>query len=290
MTRLPILLAGLAAALAVSACRGSAAPTATPAPLGTATIAATAELPTSAPTAEQPTSAPATEQSTSAPTETTVAATVTSLPVTPSNTPAATPDPNEALGDVIYQDNLDGTGGWFWTFSDDVATIGVVDGKLKGVMKTANAGWRFTISPDTLQFSSQQVRLAAHIVTCGDNDEYGLMFRVKSEADKPDFYDGYLFKLRCGGAARLELVQGSQTTALVDWTTSPAIKTGPGADNNLLVWAAGGDFRFYVNDQYMFSAQDSTLTTGFYGIYLYDRTAGGLTVNYDSLVAKAVNK
>jgi len=40
--------------------------------------------------------------------------------------------------------------GWFWTFSDEVATFGMVDGTLKGVMKVANSGWRFTISPDTL--------------------------------------------------------------------------------------------------------------------------------------------
>ena len=57
---------------------------------------------------------------------------------------------------MVYQDKLDGNGGWFWTFDDDVANFGVVDGKLKGVMKKANSGWRFTISQDTVRLGSQR--------------------------------------------------------------------------------------------------------------------------------------
>jgi hypothetical protein len=134
------------------------------------------------------------------------------------------------------------------------------------------------------------VRVNAHTVACGDNDEYGLMFQVQTETDKPELYDAYLFKLRCSGAARVDLVQGTTSTPLVDWTPSAAIKTGAGADNSLLVWAAGGEYRFYVNDQYLFTAHDTTLGAGFYGMYLYDRTAGGLTVLFDSLVAREIGQ
>jgi hypothetical protein len=281
----------LATALGLTAClaRSQPTPTATPQPLFTATAAgaaATATLAAPATAAASDTAAP-----TVAPSSTTALASDTPAPVAATATPAAspTPDPNEAVGDVVYQDKLDGKGGWFWTFSDDVANFGVVNGKLKGVMKAANSGWRFTISPDTVQLGSQQVSLTAHSVSCGPNDEYGLMLRVKPDASNSGF-DGYLFRLRCSGAASFDLVTGIKLTTIVDWTASPAIKAGAPADNTLLIWAAAGDFRFYVNDQYLFSAQDSTLTAGFYGIYVYDRTAGGETVNFDTLVAKAVKK
>ncbi len=281
----------LASALALSGCQGRspAAATATPQPLLTATqpaAAATATLAAPATAVPSDTAAPAPTA-----TSTAVPPTATASPVPATATPAvtATPDPNEAVGDVAYQDKLDGKGGWFWTFADDVATFGVVDGKLKGVMQKANAGWRFTISPDTVQLGSQQVRLNAHTTSCGENDEYGLMLRVKADATNSVF-SGYLFKLRCAGAASFQVISGTQTSTLVDWTPSPAIKTGAGADNTLMVWAAGSDFRFYANDQYLFSASDATLASGFYGIYLYDRTAGGETVNFDSLVARKVNK
>jgi hypothetical protein len=55
-----------------------------------------------------------------------------------------------------------------------------------------------------------------------------------------------------------------------------------------MVWMRGGEFRFYVNDEYLFSAQDTTLTEGFFGLYLYDRTAGGMTVYFEDLVARGV--
>ena len=260
-------------ALALSACLGRSQPT------PTATLAAPA---TAAPSA--------TAALTQAPTDMAIPASATALAIATA-TPAAspTPDPNEAIGAVVYQDKLDGKSGWFWTFSDDVAAFGVVDGKLKGVMKAANSGWKFVGGPTTIQLGSQQVLLNAHTESCGPNDEYGLMFRVKSE-EGDLLYDGYLFKLRCSGAASLDVITGTNRKAIVDWTPSPAIKTGAAADNTLLVWAAGSEFRFYANGQYLFSASDSTLSAGFYGIYLYDRTAGGETVSFDTLAAKAVAK
>jgi hypothetical protein len=277
-------------ALGLSACLGRSQPTATatPLPLFTATepgVAATATLAAPATAAPGETAGP-----TQAPTDTAIAASATPL-VIATATPAAspTPDSNEAVGDVVYQDKLDGQSGWFWTFSDDVANFGVVDGKLKGVMKTANSGWKFVGGPTTIQLGSQQASLNAHIVNCGPNDEYGLMFRVKPE-ESDSLYDGYLFKLRCSGAASFDVITGTNRKAIVDWTPSPAIKTGAPADNTLLVWAAGSEFRFYANGQFLFSASDSALSAGFYGIYLNDRTAGGETVMFDTLMAKAVAK
>jgi len=96
--------------------------------------------------------------------------------------------------------------------------------------------------------------------------------------------------MRCGGAARLDRVQATETTILVDWTPSTAIQTGAGVTNNLMIWMAGSEFRFYVNDQYLFTAQDATFTEGFFGIYIYDRTAGGETVYFEDLIARAVNR
>ena len=302
MNRTPILIAAVALGLALSACLGGTPAVDTQAPQPTAAdtqaVPATTEAPpTTAPTSVLPTATQA--GPTEAPSQTAAPATATTTATTtaaatagPTNTTTpATPDPNQGVtGSVLFEDKLAGTSGWFWTFSDEVATFGVVDGTLKGVMKVANSGWRFTISPDTLRINRQQVQVHAHTVACGDNDEYGLMFQVKPETDKPELYDAYLFKLRCSGAARVDLVQGTQSTPLVDWTPSAAIKTGAGADNTLLVWASGGEYRFYVNDQYLFSANDTTLEAGFYGIYLYDRTAGGLTVTFDSLAARAISQ
>ena len=258
-------------------------PTAAPA---TDTAVAPAVTATVAPPATA-TSAPATETAT--PESATATPSPSPTPITaPTDAVPATPDPNEGVGDIVYQDPLDGSSTWFWTFTDDVATFGVADGMVRGIMSQPNSGWRFTISPTSLRQGDQQLTLTTHTVACGDNDEYGVMFRLAETADPVSPFDGYLFKLRCSGAARFDRIQGTTATTLVDWTPSSAIVTGAPADNTLTVWARGPEMRFYVNDQYLFSAQDATLTTGFYGLYLYDRSAGGLTVNFEDLIVRAV--
>ncbi len=293
--RFRLLVFALTLVALTTACFGT--PTAAPAPTeaaaGTATALAVAER----------SSTPALPTAPPLPTNTPLPPTATDTPAEPSATPSpigveasatpnapATPDPNEAVGDIVYQDPLDGTGTWFWTFADDVAVFGI-DGQrqqLKGTMLQAGKGWRFTVSPDTLRIGNQQVRVTAHPTACAENDEYGLMFRGSVDAEFN--YSMYLFTLRCSGAARFLLIRGTETTVLADWTPAPAATPGAPADNALMVWMAGGEFRFYVNDQYAFTAADSTLTDGFYGLYLSDRTAGGETVYFEDLIARAVNR
>ncbi len=304
LSRLRLLLIALLPLALATACI-SGPPTVPP---STALVQAAAETATalallkvtpatalpSAPPAGSPTGQPPADTAVPAVTATAAepSATPSPLPPAASATPAgpATPDPNEAVGDIIFQDALDGTGRWFWNYSDEVAVFGVdaERGQLKGTMLKTGAGWRFTSSDDTQSFGAQQVRVTTHTTACADNDEYGLIFWGRHDADY--HYDLYLFTLRCSGAARFAVIQDTQVTVLTDWTASPAIHTGAPADNTLMVWMAGGEFRFYVNDQYLFSAQDTTLTSGFYGLYLNDRTAGGATVFYEDLIARAVNR
>ena len=280
------------ALLALTAClnRPDALPTAKPVvPSDTPASAATstpAQAVTDAPAPATDTAAPeSTPTETSAPTAT-PSATPTVVAETPTPAATATPDPDQGVGEVAYQDPLDGTSAWFWGFSDDVATFGIADGRLRAVMSQANSGWRFSISPDTLRIGNQQVRVTARTVACGENDEYGIMFRGRVDAEGN--YTAYLFKVRCGGAARFELVAGTGLMTITDWTPAPALQTGAPAENTLMVWAAGSQFRFYANGQYLFSAEDSTLADGFYGLYVYDRTAGGMTVDFNDLVARSV--
>lgn len=302
--RLRLLTFALLPLTLATACLGSG-PTTPTVPVGTALAEAAAGtatalavgsgLPPATGTPVLPTAPPAASATLLPPTATLTAepsATPSPIAIAASATPAApaTPDPNEAVGDILYQDPLDGTSTWFWTFADDTAVFGIDAQRqqLKGTMLQAGKGWRFTVSPDTLRLGNQQVRVTTHTQACADNDEYGLMFRGSVDAEFN--YSMYLFSVRCSGAARFALIRGTETTVLTDWTPAPAAQLGAPADNTLMVWMAGGDFRFYLNDQYLFSAADTTLTEGFYGLYLYDRTAGGATVFYEDLIARAVNR
>jgi len=206
----------------------------------------------------------------------------------PLDTPTAvtTPDPNAGVGEVVYQETFDGSSGWDWTkFSNEAAKFSLAGGELGAVMTRPDLGYRSTMGPD-VKIGDQQLTVVARLHLCYAQDEYGVMFRFTLTA--ANNYNGYLFKLRCDGAARVELLRDEQFTVLVDWTPSPAIVPSAPAENQLMVWAAGDQFHFYVNERYLFSLKDSTYAAGFYGFYLRDRTSGGLTVSFDDLRAREV--
>ncbi len=276
MSRFRLTLGLALAGLALAACRAQTQPAAVPTqPIPTNTAVVSPTTPVIVPTVTPPpTNAPE-------PTAT--------LPPAPTTTPATppTPDPNEGVGDVTFKDNLDGTGGWYWTFEDDAASFRVsLEEKQLNATAKQSGTWRFTISPDTVKVGDQQIRVSAHTNVCADADEYALLFRGALAPE--GLYTFYAFKLRCDGAARLEILKGDDVTVIVDWTSSPAIKPGAGADNTMTVWAHKDQMRFYVNDQYLFSAQEAALAEGFYGFLLYDQTNGNMSVSWKGLEAKAV--
>jgi hypothetical protein len=259
--------------LFLSACQINAAQT--PAALPTAQISQATSLPPATLTAPAPALTPTTAAPSATPTP----------PITPTCAAPATPDPNLGVGGVIYEDRFDGASGWFWTFEDPAATFSVGDEQLNAVMTQANVGPRFTVRDD-LQIGDQQLRVTVRAHLCYERDEYGVMFRLST--DSRGRYNGYVFKLNCGGMARFELEQNQQATPLVEWTAAPAVVSGAPAENMLMVWMARDQFHFYINDKYLFSAADATYAAGGYGLYLRDRTNGGETVSFDDLIVKEV--
>lgn len=199
--------------------------------------------------------------------------------------PAATPDPERNVGDVIYSDPLDGTVSRAWEQRAETITFAIGGGQLNAVMSKANVGARWVLRPD-LTGGDQQTRVTARVNLCYDLDEYGLIFRGVRDNQRNDFY--YVFKLSCAGQARLELVKNFEVTVLADWKTSPAIAAGAPAENTLMVWAAGAQMHFFVNEHYVFSAQDDSYLQGGWGFYLRDRTTGGESISFLNLIARAV--
>lgn len=205
---------------------------------------------------------------------------------TASPPPAApTPDPNLGVGASVYEDRFDGLR-WAWTYQDEIVQFSLGAGQLNAVMAQPEAFWRIASGPDFARAGDQQVSVSVRTNLCYERDEYGLLFRNTAGADGK--FNGYLFKLTCGGLARVEALSGSVSTVLLDWTAASAIVPGAPADNTLLVWAAGNQMHFYVNGRYLASASDSAYSEGTVGLYLRDRTNGGLSVSFADLAVKAV--
>ena len=298
-----LLLAGCGPLVMTSVTSSPAAPgPATAAPLATgAPTLASEPGPASvaiAPAAvETPSPAEAAPPTAGAPTQMAAAAplTATVTPTPPRNpnvvvtlppTELPTPDPEQGVGAVIYDDEFAGKNSWAWPYAeDDVAAFSLGGNRLNAVMKVGNvAGGRIVGGAPTMQIGDQQLQVTSLTNLCYPKDEYGVLFRANTLAT-----DGYLFKLSCEGKARVEVLHSLRPAVLADWTASPAIIPGAPAENTLLVWAAGDQLRFFVNGRHLFSVVDQTFVLGTYGFYVLDRTSGGASVSFSHLVVKAVS-
>jgi hypothetical protein len=255
-------------------------------------------------TAEPPTPTPPAATATPVPPTVTpvIPATLTPLPPTPTLPPpptatgtpgtpsaAATPDPNLGVGNLLWEEAFDGASGWNWTFSDEAATFSLAEGSaggaLNAVMKRNDLGWRIAGGPD-VRAGDQQITLTVRANLCYANDEFGVFFR--GQLDARGRFNGYVFKINCAGQARIERLLDNGQTVLLEWTPVAALQTGAPSENTLLVWAAQDQFNVYANGRFAGNATDKTFREGVFGLFLRDRTNGGLSVSYTRLIVREV--
>ncbi len=223
---------------------------------------------TNIPPTEEPT-----ETLTALPTETGTPTETQTPEFTPTQPAPVTPDPNEGLGDIRIDEQFDGSSGWGWSYVEDgVVTFRIDSGGVLAAFEDSNQGWRISLGPDTFSAGDQRVQLTVQALACGDQDEWGLLYRGEFTEDSK--INGYIFKINCAGQVRVERLLENQSSVLLGWIPVKSVETGSGDENTLMIWAVGDEMRFYVNDIYIETVIDSTYESGEYGIFAQDRTNG----------------
>ena len=156
-----------------------------------------------------------------------------------------------------------------------------------------NGVYEMTISDETFDdqfwaaggrnFSDGSFEIEATPIEGALDNGYGLIIRVNRESD-----EFYIFKISSDGYVFIGLCTKncSNQQALVDrdWFESQAIKTGFETTNVLRIEAMGPDMIFFVNDQEVGRAFDSTLENGDVGIFGETFAPGGLKVVFDNFI------
>jgi hypothetical protein len=94
-----------------------------------------------------------------------------------------------------------------------------------------------------------------------DFNGYGLVYRAQDGAHY------YAFAVGADGYYSVLRVEGDEETPLVDWQQFPHVRRGRQA-NRLRVNCAGPTCRFYINDEYATTVEDSTWLTGDVGLWV----------------------
>lgn len=196
----------------------------------------------------------------------------------PQAAPTSTTDPAHLpAGDVLFEYTFDAAGNW-GVGEDDASRIAVSGGVLTIAIKRSDwTTWTFA----GRQAADFYAEASTEVAACGQDDSYGMIFRVVN-AD-----NFYLFGLACDARYRVRHRQDGEWNVLTDWTPSTAIQAGPGAHNLLAVRAMGDEFQFFANGEFLGGAVDSSFAEGKFGLFAQSGLAAGVSVNFDNLQVRA---
>lgn len=241
-------------AFAISACAPAAA-------LATPTISATAIL--------SPTATIDWFPATAIPTE---------MPTQP---PIPTVDMRPDLGELILEDNFSSPSPWPNTATNNTR-VSVANNRLNLYSDISGA---LLLAPRNAPVVNDfYVELIANTSLCDSNDEYGLMLRVTSSGDH------YRFTLSCDGRAKVERVLNGAVSVPLEWQAFQVIPAVAPSIVRLSVWASGSEMRFFVNDAWLFSTNDTVLYSGRVGAFIRARGEGPLSVSFSDLMLYALEE
>ncbi len=212
----------------------------------------------------------------------TLTITATTVWFPPTDTPTAMPariiqptvDEKPSVEDELLADDFTNPAQWS-TGQTAAGSVAFGDKELTLAVSQPK-GALFSLSKAPLP-ENYYLEITVDLSLCKGGDAYGLLLRASSPANY------YRYAISCTGQLRLERVKNSQLAIVQDWTPAGQIPPGSPLLLKLGVWSAGSQMRFFVNDEYQFSASDPVFTGGVLGVFA--RSAGDtpVTVSFSDL-------
>lgn len=159
-----------------------------------------------------------------------------------------------------WQDPLSSQDNNNWTVSENCAFSGGVYHITSTTTKTVK-----TCYADNTNFCNMAFQVQ---ITNFSGEGGGITYRASNNGTKRK---GYTFTLKPEGA--YDLLASGVNLIPYTRTSSPAVHTGYNVSNVVTVIARGSNFYFYVNQQFLVSASDSSLTCGKIALIVLDWTS-----------------
>jgi hypothetical protein len=196
--------------------------------------------------------------------------------LTPSPLPTAVHSPTPELrphGDLLLEDDFSSEENWTTTSSDD-GTISISGGNLH-LSLNEQRSYLFGLRTSPV-FRDFYAEITASPRLCRGEDEYGFILRANDG-------DHYRFALSCDGRAKVDRFQGSSLTRQAGWLQERVVPSIAPSTSRLGVWAVGSEIRFFVNDFYLFSVNDTQLYLGTLGVFVHTSGEEDVSVNFSDL-------
>lgn len=176
-----------------------------------------------------------------------------------------TPEKRPGLGQLVFMDDMTSSTHWnAATGGEAAATISD-----KGLTISAQPGVPGVVSLHrSAAVDDMYIEVVARTNLCRGRDSFGLVFRA------PNDVAHYRFAAVCDGTAAALRFSLGGPRVLQPPVASSDVPLGAPGEVTLGVWALGSEFRFFLNDRYQFTVNDSNYAAGGVGVFV---EAGGQT-------------
>jgi hypothetical protein len=186
----------------------------------------------------------------------------------------ATVEMRPRVGNVIFEDDFSSSGAWQLGESPR-GTVALGIGELTIALVEPRVYLSSTRTEPT--FGNFYVEITTSPSLCSGLDEYGLLFRVRSQGDF------YRYSLSCDGQVRLDRVVGGTGGSPQPWLVSASVPRGAPSSSRLGVWAVGKELRFFINDEFQFAVSDPYHSSGLLGVFARSAGDNAVTVSFSDL-------
>lgn len=216
------------------------------------------------------------------PTETAVWFPPTATPtVTPTFVRTPTPNLRPAQGSILVEDDFSSGEAWSLKTAPG-ASAAVANHHLTLALNMAD-GFLFTTRTEPV-LGDFYAEITTSPNLCSPGGEYGVMVRTSFRLDY------YRLAITCDGEAKLARVRRGSSQILIPAARFPMIPNAAPSSSRIGVWAKGSEIRFFVNDQYLFSATDKILNQGTFGVFVRSAGEEAISVNFSELVVREIDR
>lgn len=157
-------------------------------------------------------------------------------------------------------------------YSDDAGSALIERGHLQMSINEAESNAASFLPAVLKDFD---VSIAVQRIEGARDGYYGVLFRYSDD-------EGYVFEVGDNGYFNVATWTDEAYTRLIEWTRSPAIKSGQ--INALRVVARGDKFAFYINEQQVATLSDAQYQSGNIGFFAGNFEQAGVKVTFDDVI------
>jgi len=190
-----------------------------------------------------------------------------------------TPDMHPGLGEIILKDDFSDT--TQWQAARGITGVAAYGKGEFTLAVNADNGMLLSLRPKPV-LTDFYLEVDAYPTLCLKSDAYGLMLRAESRENY------YRVWFNCSGEIRVERINNSRVTPLVDWTASGQVAAGALVKTRLGIWALKDEFRIFANDVYQFSFRDTLYRSGQVGVLARASGATPVTVSFSNLQVREI--